>query len=84
MIDETFVLLTHPALTFPPYPVLKTSANFRYATFIKMGNGNRSMRFGNLTIASDCSPGRGDRKPGWKKARQNEMKCIIILFFYFF
>ena len=42
------------------------------------------MRFGNLTIASDCSPGRGDRKPGWKKARQNEMKCIIILFIFSF
>ena len=53
------------------YPVRKTSASFKNATFIKMGKGNLSIRAGNLTIASDCSPRRGDRNPKFKKQNNN-------------
>ena len=58
---ENTILLT-------AYPLRKTSASFNEAEFIKIGNGYFSNRFGNLTIASHCSPALPDRKPKRKES----------------
>ena len=52
---------------FFAYPILKTSASFRKAELIRMGNGNRSIKEGNFTMASHCSPTLVERRPGKKK-----------------
>ena len=45
------------------HPVLKTSASLRKAALMRIGNGNRPTRVGNLTMASHCSPTLLERRP---------------------
>ena len=68
---DDFFFPTHCAIhtycTNLTYPVRNTSASFRNAALIRMGNGNRSMRDGNFTIASHWSPTLTDLSPGITK-----------------
>lgn len=53
------------------YPIRKTSESFSNDAFISIGNGYFSNSFGNLTMASHCSPTLPDLKP------KNKMKLWI-------
>ena len=48
------------------YPIRKTSDSFKNAELMRIGNGNRSNKAGNFTIASHCSPTFDARKPSFK------------------
>lgn len=45
------------------YPVRKSSAIFKQAELMRIGNGYFSKRRGNLTMASHCSPTLVDLNP---------------------
>lgn len=51
----------HPSLNTSA--TLKTSASFRKAELIKIGNGYFSNNRGNLTTASHCTPSFADLSP---------------------
>ena len=54
------------------YPSLKTSASFKNAEFMRIGNGYFSKRRGNLTMASHCSPTLEERRPITEERNNNK------------
>lgn len=59
------------------YPTLKTSANFRNAELIRIGNGYFWKSLGKRTTASHCSPSLPDLRPMEKKAQRGKNSLHI-------